>query len=109
VTVTAPDRLLELQQRFLAGLERRVTDLTTTLNGSADPDAVMRMFHSLVGIGGTYGFPRITEISRFCETLCLNVIDQQRTMSSAEKERLTRAVAEIRALDLTACLTYRAA
>jgi len=47
--------LLELQKRFLAGLERRAADLTTMLNGSADSESLMRMFHSLAGIGGTQG------------------------------------------------------
>lgn len=96
MTATVPDRLLELQKRFLVGLEGRLTDLTTTLSGSSDPELVMRMFHSLVGIGGTYGFPQITEISRFCEAFCVNVIEQQRAMSVDEQEHLARAVAEMR-------------
>ena len=97
MTTTAPNRFMELQQRFLVGLERRVTDLTTTLNGSSDPEPLMRMFHSLTGIGGTYGFPRITEISRFCEALCVTGIEEQRAITLAEKEQLRRAVVQIRA------------
>jgi HPt (histidine-containing phosphotransfer) domain-containing protein len=89
--------LLDLQQRFLLGLERRVSDLTTTLRGSADPESLMRMFHSLAGIGGTYGFPRITDISRQCELLCANVTEVGRTISFAEKKHLRRAVGEIAA------------
>jgi chemotaxis protein histidine kinase CheA len=94
---TAPNGFLELQGRFMAGLERRTTDLTTTLDGSADPESLMRMFHSLAGIGGTYGYPRITELGRSCEALCVSAIDERRSISSAAKERLRRAVAEIRA------------
>ena len=48
--------LEELQQRFLAGLERMLTDLTQLLVGSADADAFMRLFHSLAGIGERMGF-----------------------------------------------------
>ena len=89
--------LLELQKRFLAGLERRAADLTTMLNGSADSESLMRMFHSLAGIGGTYGFPQITEISRFCEALCLNAMEEQRAITLGEKEHLSGAIVKLRA------------
>jgi Hpt domain len=108
MTTSAPDRLLELQQRFLVGLEVRLTDLTTTLDGSSDPDLLMRMFHSLVGIGGTYGFPQITEISRFCEAACVNVIEKERTMSFDEQEHLRRAVAEMRVFAASGPVTIAA-
>jgi hypothetical protein len=97
MTTTATNRFFELQQRFLVGLDRRVTDLTTTLNGSSDPEPLMRMFHSLTGIGGTYGFPRITEISRSCEALCVAGIEEHRTITLEEKEQLQSAVVQIRA------------
>jgi hypothetical protein len=93
--MTAADRFLELQRRFLAGLQRRATDLMAMLDGSADPESLMRMFHSLVGIGGTYGVPQITDLSRPCEALCVSAMEQHRTFSFAERERLKHAVAEI--------------
>jgi chemotaxis protein histidine kinase CheA len=93
--ITYSDRFQELQQRFLAGLNRRVIDLTTTLDVSSDPEPLMRMFHSLTGIGGTYGFPRITEISRSCEALCVTCMEEHRTIGIAEKEQLLTAVVKI--------------
>jgi hypothetical protein len=95
--MTVAAGLLKLQQRFLSGLERRTADLAAMLYGSADPQSLMRMFHSLAGIGGTYGYQRITDVSRLCELLCSNVIEQHRAISLPEKEDLERAVIEIRA------------
>jgi chemotaxis protein histidine kinase CheA len=93
-----PDRFLELQRRFLDGAERRLAGLTAELDGAAGADALMRMFHSLAGIGGTYGFPRITEISRRCESLCAAALEQGRPMQSQEKVTLHLAVAAIRGI-----------
>ena len=67
-----------LQQRFVSGLARRLAQLNVefaTLGENeatwiATADAMMRGFHSLAGIGGTYGFPAITEIARCGEVAC---------------------------------------
>jgi chemotaxis protein histidine kinase CheA len=66
-----------LQERFLAGLARRVERLSGCLGQLADSasdeaklaiiDEMTRGFHSLAGIGGTYGFHRITDIARIGE------------------------------------------
>ncbi len=89
--------LLELQARFLSGLERRLTDLTELLSGAADPEALMRMFHSIAGIAGTYGFHRITDIGRSCEDLCVSAIDSTRTLTISEVNALKNAVVAIQA------------
>jgi chemotaxis protein histidine kinase CheA len=98
MNVTVPDRFLQLQRRFLDGVERRLADMTTELDRAAGADALMRMFHSLTGIGGTYGFPRVSEISRRCESLCAAALKQQRAMQSKEKITLHLAVAAIRGI-----------
>ena len=90
------DRFLELQRRFLDKLEQRLADMTAELDRTADADALMRMFHSLAGIGGTYGFPRVSEISRRCEEMCAAAMEQKRAMQSKEKVSLHLAVAAIR-------------
>lgn len=69
-----------LQERFVAGLDRRVAHLSGCLASlrvshtrgevSAIMDDMMRGFHSLAGIGGTYGFFDITKIARFGEAAC---------------------------------------
>jgi chemotaxis protein histidine kinase CheA len=89
--------LEELQQRFLEGLQHRLTDLTQLLVGSADPDLLMRMFHSLAGIGGTYGFHGVTDMSRSCENLCLKATYEQRPLTAAEVHQLEEAIVGIRA------------
>src|SRR5438132_8694306 len=91
------DRFVELQQRFLVGLDRRLADLKTTLDGSADSESLMRMFHSLAGIGGTYGFSKITEISRSCEMLCNAALEEHRCVASEERQYLCNAIGDIRA------------
>lgn len=94
---SVPDRLLVLQHRFLDGLERRLADMTASLDGGADPEVLMPMFHSLAGIGGTYGFPQITAISRRCEQLCVMAIAEMRPLAPLETECLVEALASIRA------------
>jgi hypothetical protein len=58
-----------LTQRFLAGFDRRVNELSV-LAGKRDVTSLERAFHSLAGIGGTYGFPEVTRLAREGERLC---------------------------------------
>ena len=97
MNASASDRLLVLQRRFLDGLERRLADMTAELDGGADPQVLMPMFHSLAGIGGTYGFPRITDISRRCEELCVMAIAETRFLAPLETQCLIEALVSIRA------------
>lgn len=70
-----------LQQRFVSGLGRRLAQLKgefamltdDSSRWMATADAMMRGFHSLAGIGGTYGFPLITAIARSGEVACGNM------------------------------------
>jgi len=97
MNASPPDRLAALQRRFLEGLGGRLADMTAALNGAADPEALMPMFHSLAGIGGTYGFPQITDISRRCELLCVMAIAETRPLAPLETECLIEALGNIRA------------
>lgn len=98
MNAAAPDRLLHLQRRFLDGVERRLAHMSTELDAAADADALMRMFHSLAGIGGTYGFPRVSEISRRCEEMCTTAMEEKRAMQPKERVSLHVAVAAIRGI-----------
>ncbi len=98
MNAAVPDRFLALQRRFLDGVERRLADMATELDRTADADALRRMFHSLTGIGGTYGFPRISEISRDCEEMCATAMEERRSMQSKEKISLHLAVSAIRGI-----------
>ena len=78
-------------------MERRLAEMTAALEGAADPEALMPMFHSLAGIAGTYGFPQITDISRSCEQLCVMAIEKARQLTPPETECLIEALGNIRA------------
>jgi len=88
--------LLELQERFQAGLERRLDDIASALGGARDPESLMRMFHSLAGIAGTYGFHRITDISRKCEDFCVDVMSGSRGLGVEDVARLLCSVEAMR-------------
>ena len=88
--------LPELQQRFLAGLDGRLGEITNLLAGARDTDSLMRMFHSLAGIAGTYGFHRITDISRECEEFCVSAMSGERILTAEDVGRLQCSVEAIR-------------
>ncbi|HEX9983288.1 MAG TPA: Hpt domain-containing protein [Thermoanaerobaculia bacterium] len=52
-----------LKTRFLSGLERRTMELYSLID-VGDEDGIYRAFHSLAGIGGTYGFHEVTRLAR---------------------------------------------
>lgn len=58
-----------LRAKFTVSLHRRVAELQEMLDRD-DLDAAERAFHSLAGIGGTYGFPEVTNLARMAELLC---------------------------------------
>jgi HPt (histidine-containing phosphotransfer) domain-containing protein len=88
--------LVELQQRFLTGLERRLGEIANALAGTHDPESLMLMFHSLAGIAGTFGFHRITDISRECEEFCVSATSDARALTAEDIGRLQRSVEAIR-------------
>lgn len=66
-----------LRSRFLAGLTKRVREMNVTIDLLAagrgedvTEETLARHFHSLAGIGGTYGFPEITFLARAGEEAC---------------------------------------
>ena len=61
-----------LQREYLADAPARLADLRKDLAAfrTGEPDALeslRRRFHQLAGSGGSYGFPRVTEIGRTME------------------------------------------
>lgn len=95
---------LRLQQQFRVRLKRRLIELDAVLNGTCDAQLLMAMFHSLEGIGGTFGFPAITEISRRCGDVCVKALEKNRPFTAAEKAKLARAVLEIGAAGAEPCV-----
>lgn len=79
MTVAPTLSLAMLRARFLTGLERRVSALecglevlTSCESGESRAPLVAMMygFHSLAGIGGSYGFREITELASVGEAAC---------------------------------------
>lgn len=58
-----------LERRFAEGLVRRLATLTELL-ADRDLEGARQALHSLAGIGGTYGHPRVTEVARRGEHSC---------------------------------------
>jgi chemotaxis protein histidine kinase CheA len=97
--------LVELRERFLSGLERRLSDVSGVLMEGTNTDAVMRAFHSVVGIAGTYGFHDITDLSRICEELARTAVEEGRPLAPAENQEIETTIARIRiaARDASQC------
>ena len=99
--------LADLQQRFLAGLERRLGEITEILAGTRDPETLMMRFHSLAGIAGTYGFHRITRVSRECEEFCVSAMSTREPLTAEDVSRLQRSVETMREAQASPALSPR--
>lgn len=58
-----------LRARFAISFAKRLADLHDVVH-RGDLTAAERAFHSLAGIGGTYGFPMVTTLARRGEQHC---------------------------------------
>jgi hypothetical protein len=58
-----------LREKFLGNLPRRVAAMRATIDGAGE-EPLDRQFHSLAGIGGTYGFHEITHLAKAGEAAC---------------------------------------
>jgi diguanylate cyclase (GGDEF)-like protein len=68
----ADDPMLELQHEYIREAPARLAELRKDLAAfrAGEPDALESLrqrFHRLAGSGGSYGFPRVTEVSRAME------------------------------------------
>ena len=93
-----------LQQRFTAGLQRRVGEMNRcldTLTSSAidapTAENLQRLFHSLAGIGGTFGFHEITDLAKEGEHACWQVVEDERPLDASELTQLRGLVHSIAA------------
>ena len=78
-----------LVPKFLERLDERLrridAALETVVDASGEPlETVMRDFHSLAGIGGTYGFPEVTRLAREGELLLQRAISERRHVRTGE-------------------------
>ena len=96
-----------LVPRFLQRLDerlRRIERALESLEGAmGEPvEAVMREFHSLAGIGGTYGFPEVTLLARQSEVLLQLAMFEGRGLSAGQVEALRESVTRLDAIRLSA-------
>ena len=66
ITVKIDRELEVLVPRFLGNCRKSVEDMRRSI-AQSDLDAVRRIGHSLKGVGGGYGFARITELGAAIE------------------------------------------
>ena len=52
----------------------------------------MRFFHSLAGVGTSFGFPRVTALAKEGELECLALLHDEATLSATEIENWTRLI-----------------
>lgn len=74
-----------LRQKFLGNVPSRVRNMRAALEGQGG-EPLERQFHSLAGIGGTYGYHEITLLARAGEAACL--VDDDRRTPEARTELL---------------------
>jgi HPt (histidine-containing phosphotransfer) domain-containing protein len=84
-----------LQERFRSGMERRLATIDEALVESRFEE-IERMFHSIAGIGGTYGHPAVSEIASAAEELCGEALRAGRVLSEIEMVDVRVAVRSIR-------------
>lgn len=89
-----------LVPRFLARLDerlRRIDRALETIDGlTGEPvEDLMREFHSMAGIGGTYGFPDVSSLSRQGESLIGQVLFEKRPMHRSEIESVRQLIEEL--------------
>jgi diguanylate cyclase (GGDEF)-like protein len=91
-----------LLPRFLLRTEARLESMSALLNTLArqqdDREALhelKRHFHALAGLGGTFGFPTVTSISRAAEQACNEIVATERSPSRFEVAHWTRTLDEL--------------
>ena len=95
-----------LVPRFLERLDQRLRSLESALRildtRSDLAESVMRDFHSLAGIGGTYGFPELSRLAREGELLIRSAIEQRRNVGETEAAEARMLVAQMETMRLRA-------
>jgi len=74
--VSQNDLLLELRERFRETVRARLAEMAPLLDATdvESVRALARHFHAFAGLGGTYGFPRISELGDEGEASILPVL-----------------------------------
>lgn len=94
----------ELQARFRETTRVRLQDMATQLETlERDPahlsalQALSRAFHALAGMGGTYGFARVSELGDEAEASILPLMRQRASVPPALVQRWREILDEVTA------------
>jgi diguanylate cyclase (GGDEF)-like protein len=93
------DGLDELRTQFVRRSQARI-EMAARLLGllreapedRAQLQELMRFFHSLAGVGTSFGFPQVTALAKEGELECLAILHDKATLSPTEIENWTRLV-----------------
>ncbi len=82
---------------------RRIEDgVTAAVNQAGEPlDVLMREFHSMAGIGGTYGFPEVTRLALEGEALIRHALFEARVLRTTEIDTIKGLVSQLDAIRLS--------
>jgi diguanylate cyclase (GGDEF)-like protein len=93
------DGLDELRAQFVRRSQARIEMAARLLGllGETPTDRqhlqeLMRFFHSLAGVGTSFGFPQVTALAKEGELECLAILHDEASLSSTEIENWTRLV-----------------
>ncbi len=97
------EALQKFREEFLRASRERAGEMESLLASlrarPADPvllGPLERHFHGLVGTGGTYGYPRVSELAAQGEIDCRSVLEAQGAAAPEQLERWAALVKEIR-------------
>jgi diguanylate cyclase (GGDEF)-like protein len=104
----AEDPMAELQREYLREAPERLADLRKDLASfrSGEPDALDSLrsrFHRLAGSGGSYGFPKVTEVARAMEQRILGELP----LTPQDADQIERAILDLKAAFDEAALDLR--
>ena len=96
---TGNDGLDELRAQFVKRSQARIEMaarllglLRETPEDQQQLQELMRFFHSLAGVGTSFGFPQVTALAKEGELECLAVLHDKAALSPTEIENWTRLV-----------------
>ena len=86
-----PD-LADLIDNFVEGLDRHVQTMRQALNNS-DFELLQREAHQMKGAGGSYGYPKLTEVAKAIEDAAKAEDTEAGTLALGEFAELSQAAA----------------
>lgn len=100
---TPEKQLAELRELFIRNSMERLDNIGRAIDllehSPKDEETLRTLFrhlHSLAGLGGTYGFDRVSEISSQAESLCDGILSRAQPVRPEDITMLRRMARKIR-------------